>query len=336
MEEKLPPQTIKSPRDGETMHLVWHDEFDGDKLDGEKWIIFDRMYGSKGTIVSYEDERHISVQDGKLVMRTFQEADGTWSINKAVTSTGRMSYLFGYAEARCRFPFAPGCFPSFWLQSAPEHRTQQYMTEVDVMEPYFYGYLESSLSCWFLKDSPTGFGAAYCNDWFEPTRYTLPGFEAYWRFWDFQEAPVLTDAQKAAIAEWNSKFHTYGFGWTENEMYFTLDGKLQGTVDLVTHKPGGRNPIGTTMDDPRIQAVKDVVTTEGYRKDAMFFNFTSWVGSSFRYKSYGSPAQDTQYPVNFEVDYVRLYQKEGEGKLYDDRGKGGMTQEKASAIPTYG
>ena len=323
------PQTIKSPRDGEEMKLVWHDEFDGDKLDGDKWILFDRMYGDKNVIRSYERERNVKVENGMLVMRSWKEDDGIFSTHKTVTSTGQMSFLYGYAEIRARFPFVRGSFPSFWLQSAPQHRTTCYMTEVDVIEPYFYGYLESGLHRWFLNESPIGFGSAYADEWYHPERYTIPGFEEYWTFWNYDKLPELTEAQKAAIEKFNSEFHTYGFGWSKDEMYITMDGAIVGKFDLTTLTPGGRNNRIADPEDPRVKVVESVTEgADGFRYDAMFINFTNWVGSNFRYKGYGDPV-DESFPHTFEVDYIRLYQKPGEGKLFDDHGNG-LTQEQAT------
>ena len=187
------------------------------------------------------------------------------------------------------------------------------------MEPYFYGYLESSFHKWFLKDSPNGFGKAYAHEWFEPEHYALPGFEEYLSFVNFVgKMPELTDAQKAAVKKFNSEFHTYGFGWSENELYFTMDDAIVGEVNLSTLTAGGRNNLTGNPEDPCFKAIEKITDVDGFRYDAMFFNFTNWIGSNFRYNGYGNPTEEN-FPHTFEVDYVRLYQKPGEGKLFDDR-----------------
>ena len=75
MHEKI-PQRINSPRDGEDMRLVWHDEFDGDRLDETKWNLFNRMW-NQGVVFPTEDEKNIAVENGEVVMRTYRESEGT-------------------------------------------------------------------------------------------------------------------------------------------------------------------------------------------------------------------------------------------------------------------
>ena len=65
------PQTVQNPVDGSPMQLVWHDEFDGDTLDSAKWNLYDRMW-SKNRVITTTDERNITLQDGKVIMRTWK------------------------------------------------------------------------------------------------------------------------------------------------------------------------------------------------------------------------------------------------------------------------
>ena len=53
-------------------------------------------------------------------------------------------------------------------------------------------------------------------------------------------------------------------------------------------------------------------------QDPMIIYFTNWVGSGFRDKSWGG-GEDTELPLTFRVDWIRLYQTPGMGDLFDDR-----------------
>lgn len=319
------PATITDLRNRE-MNLVWHDEFDGDTLNSKYWQLYDRMFGGS-TIVSTTTEKNIKVEDGKVIMRSWKEgtnADGTnkYSTHTTLTSTGKISFLYGYIEISAKFEFKPSCFPSFWFQSAPEHRTQDYMTEIDMFEPYYFGYMESGIHMWYLREHSSGFGGAYADYWCEPARYTLEGFEDFWYYWNYKEAPALSAEQQAAIDDWNSKFHTFGFGWTPTELYYTIDGVEVGRHDISetsTLKWNLSNTSGDNQDQDWLDFVAsgEQAHTEGFRQDALFINFTNWIGGSFRYPAYGVPDEDS-FPNTFEVDWIRLYQMEGEGVLNYD------------------
>lgn len=277
------PSVIKSPRDGESMKLVWHDEFDGDRLDPEKWNLFDRMWG-KNTVISTVSERNITVRDGNVLMRAWREENGIYSTHRTLTTWDRMSFRYGYMEICAKVPYVPGAFPSFWFQSAHQHRTADYMTEVDVFEPYYYDYIESAMHKWYLRpptpQSPSG--TAYDHDWREPLSYTFP------------------DSKNL-----NSEYHRYGFGWTREEMYFTVDGRIYASYDITESGDFGQRENKTGM---------------GGFQDPLIVNFTNWICShdGFRHKEY-QVNSESEFPFCFSVDWIRLYQKDGEGEVFDDR-----------------
>lgn len=284
------------------MQLVWHDEFDGDSFNSLKWNLVDRMYG--GNVTTTTSDKNITLSDGQVLLQAQKENNGKYSTNKTLSTYGRMSFLYGYIEIRARVPFVPGAFQSFWFQSAPEHRTAPYMTEVDMFEPYFYGFVESAIHKWYLTDGKDHLGT-YAHDWCEPQRYTLEGFEKYWNYWNYSTTPTLTAAQKQAIEAFNKEYHTWGFGWTSTEMYFTLDGKEIGQFDLSVDFGEGIGNGKTGMS--------------GFVNDPLFINFTNWIaeGDGFRFKDY-TVSNDTGFPLTFEIDWIRLYQTPSEGGIWYD------------------
>ena len=277
------PLTIKSPRDGEEMRLVWNDEFDGDTLDSEKWNLFDRMWGG-AKVVTTTSERNISVENGEVVMRACREGENKYSSHKTLTTWDRMSFRYGYIEISAKVPYVPGAFPAFWFQSAHQHRTVGYMTEVDMFEPYYHDYIESAMHKWYMlpptPESPSG--KAYDHDWRYPRSYT------------FKDSKHLND-----------EYHLYGFGWTPTEMYFTVDREVFATYDITEAGDFGQRDPLTGM--------------QGFQ-DPLIINFTNWVttGKGFRHEEY-RVGEDSELPFTFRVDWIRLYQKAGEGELFDDR-----------------
>ncbi len=276
------PQTIKSPLDGSEMRLTWNDEFDGDKINGKTWQLYDRMW-AKNRVITTTDPRNFALENGEAVMRTYRE-DGHYTSHKSLTTFDRMSFRYGYLEINAIVPFSRGAFPAFWLQSAWQHRSVDYMTEVDVFEVYKAGYVESTLHKWYLKDPVTGPHTRH--DWNTPLSYTFP--EDHWE-------------------SLSHEYHRWGFLWIPEKIAITLDGNIIATYDITD--------AGDFQEGLR---TGDDLTGMGGFQDPMIINFTNWVGSGFRDKSW-VVGEDTELPLTFRVDWIRLYQTPGMGDLFDDR-----------------
>lgn len=276
------PQTIKSPLDGSEMRLTWNDEFDGDRINGKTWQLYDRMW-AKNRVITTTDPRNFALENGEAVMRTYRE-DGHYTSHKSLTTFDRMSFRYGYLEINAIVPFSRGAFPAFWLQSAWQHRSVDYMTEVDVFEVYKAGYVESTLHKWYLKDPVTGPHTRH--DWNTPLSYTFP--EDHWE-------------------SLSHEYHRWGFLWIPEKIVITLDGNIIATYDITD--------AGDFQEGLR---TGDDLTGMGGFQDPMIINFTNWVGSGFRDKSW-VVGEDTELPLTFRVDWIRLYQTPGMGDLFDDR-----------------
>ena len=276
------PQTIKSPLDGSEMRLTWNDEFDGDRINGKTWQLYDRMW-AKNRVITTTDPRNFALENGEAVMRTYRE-DGHYTSHKSLTTFDRMSFRYGYLEINAIVPFSRGAFPAFWLQAAWQHRSVDYMTEVDVFEVYKAGYVESTLHKWYLKDPVTGPHTRH--DWNTPLSYTFP--EDHWE-------------------SLSHEYHRWGFLWIPEKIAITLDGNIIATYDITD--------AGDFQEGLR---TGDDLTGMGGFQDPMIINFTNWVGSGFRDKSW-VVGEDTELPLTFRVDWIRLYQTPGMGDLFDDR-----------------
>ena len=279
--EKNIPQAMPHPLDGTPMRLVWNDEFDGDALDTAKWNLYDRMW-SKNRVVTTTDKKNFTLQDGNAVMRTWREGD-LFTTHKTLTTFDRMSFRYGYLEISAMVPFSRGAFPAFWLQSAHQHRTADYMTEVDVFEVYKAGYVEATLHKWYLKDPVTG--PAVRHDWNTPLSYTFPA-----------------DRWEALSHE----YHRWGFLWDPATIRLTVDGQVFATYDITD---AGDFQEGLGNGD---------LTGMGGFQDPMIINFTNWIGSGFRDPDW-KVGEGTELPLTFCVDWIRLYQTPGMGELFDDR-----------------
>lgn len=264
-----PPETIAAPDDGSEMRLVWNDEFNTGSLDSSKWNFRAKM--NQSDIKNSTDERNVKVENGELVMRSWKEDDGTFSTNTSVTTDGAMSYKYGYLEMYANVPFVKGCWPSFWMQSKDIHRSVPYMTEIDVFEIYD------------TRNAVT----PNIHKWYSDEHYQAGG-----RKWSYEFKRKIN---------LNNEYHLYGFGWTPDEMYFTVDGEIYFRYDL-SQDFGDRNDGMQGFNDPVYIIFNNFIFTEN----------SSWKNP---------PVTDkTEWPITYKIDWIRLYQKDGEGEIFDDTG----------------
>jgi beta-glucanase (GH16 family) len=128
--------------------LVFHDDFDGSKLDTDRWATcYDWNEGGCTNTGNDESQwylpEQVSVGEGVLTLsaerRSTRGSDGrTYPWTSGMISTGRdhwygtprRTFTYGYFEASIRIPREEGMFPAFWLIPA-SRRTPP---EVDIME----------------------------------------------------------------------------------------------------------------------------------------------------------------------------------------------------------
>lgn len=282
--ESTIPLTMKDVKSGKEMQLVWYDEFDGSALNSAYWSLTDRMYGNS-KITTSASKKNFEVADGNATMRVWKSGD-VFTTNSTLTTMNRMSYRYGYLEIYAKVPTTSGTFPSFWLQSAEQHRSDKsIMTEVDVFEIYTKNKMECTLHKWEMNES--GGSSHHC--------------------WNDPKVKVYSDADWSTLS---TDYHLYGFGWTETEMYFTVDGKLYATFDI-TDNGDFCQGLGKTDG-------KNSLTGMSCFGDALFINFNNWIHTegSFRNKNWKTD-ENTEYPIDYSIAWIRLYQDET-GTLYDD------------------
>ncbi len=129
---------IKAP---EGYHLVWNDEFDGDKLSDADWNYETHEVGW----VNHELQEYVAsdqyayVKDGELVIQPTKEVDES---GKAHYTSGRVNtqnkhdIKYGWIEARLKVPEGKGFLPAFWMMPQDESYYGQWPKcgEIDIME----------------------------------------------------------------------------------------------------------------------------------------------------------------------------------------------------------
>ena len=179
--------TLPSAPQGKTWKMIWHDEFDGTKLDTSKWDIPE--YKRRD---AHWSRKAISL-DGKghLVMSTLKEGDNV--LDGCVRTKGKFQHSFGYYVARIQLQKQQGHWSAFWIMGdgvgkvGNEGRDG---TEIDIMEK---PWLDDRINYALHWD---GYGKDHKS---KGKQVKVPGIMEGW--------------------------HTFGLWWKPDEYVFYVDGK---------------------------------------------------------------------------------------------------------------
>jgi beta-glucanase (GH16 family) len=181
--------------------LAWSDEFDGTKLDTDKWQYW--LPGRRHDAINTPEA--IAVTNGCLVITTY--AEGGTNYTAMVSTRERFEPVRGYWEARIEFNDVPGMWSAFWLQSPtmgrpPDDPVKAGM-EIDIIEHRA--------------------AAKNGNRMDARVQHTL--------HWNGYGKAHQSKTQAVTDNGLRTGFHVYGFEWTESAYRFYVDGKLTWTVD---------------------------------------------------------------------------------------------------------
>jgi len=203
MPVKLPVTVAEQPLDTEKtvakipLQLRWHSEFnDSAELD-QYWMVQD---GPRRGGVWRSDA--VSVEEGRLVIKTFYDAERGQYVDGAIISRDSDN-LYGYYSARMRLPKkSGGHWGAFWIWNPP--------FEIDVMEqPFRQGVVKHSLH------------------WYAPV---IP--KAHEERGHYVSSPRLAD----------SGWHTYSLLWTPEFYAWYIDGvetlRISADEVLMADAPG--------------------------------------------------------------------------------------------------
>jgi len=186
-ERPQPKDTLPPAPAGQTWKLVWHDEFDGTKLDETKWDVPE--YKRRDVWWS----RKAVALDGKghLVISMLKEGDKYY--DGCARTKGKFEHTFGYYVARIRLQKQPGHWSAFWMFGDGVGKIGNGGmdgTEIDIMEkPWLDDRVQHALH-W------DGYGKAHRSKGHVPR---VPGVMQGW--------------------------HTFSLLWTPDEYVFYVDGK---------------------------------------------------------------------------------------------------------------
>lgn len=190
---------------GDTLSLVWSDEFDGAALDPEVWF-FATGDGSEAGLpggwgnneLQYYLPDSAQLANGTLQITARRESFGGLNYTSArVNTQDRFAFRYGRIEASIKLPAGQGLWPAFWMlsQDSP-YGTWAATGEIDVMEAVNLDGTGGNEVFGTLH-----YGAPFPGNQFTSIKYT-PSVD-------------VTD-----------DFHTYSIEWDESEIRWYFDDTL--------------------------------------------------------------------------------------------------------------
>ncbi len=203
------PKKASNKVDMSKFTLVFEDDFDGNRLNGEIWRNCTGV--RKG---GFWDGKQAFLRDGNLIIRTEYKENGKYGAgyyNGRVDTRAKYTQTYGYFECRCILPAAQGLWSAFWLTNDDVSKSGTpgtKGTEIDVFEsPLYYRQ-----NCGRDNSMITS--------------------NLHWCGYDWQ-----TKYKNVTISKANNpyaEFNTYGLEWNENEYIFYING-----VETGRSKSGG-------------------------------------------------------------------------------------------------
>lgn len=265
--------------------LVWGDEFDGNFLDRNKFKYASHM-GTGDSAIADDLISLSTVEDGLFKMVTKRVFSDTFSsenigIAQTVCTGDTMQWLYGYAEIRALVPFTGGAWPAWWATNYCQFTKDKFKFDYKyVVEVDFFEVFGNQ------NVTPN------IHKWYEQTGLGImtdikKGDKQYTHS-DYNVSVGSISYLMNEIAE--KEYHTYGFKWTPEEMVLSVDGDPYMTFDL-NNNFDGYTDMSHFKDTPLHMILN---------------NF-----------AYYDTLNVKSLPYNFFVDYVRIYQRDGEGYIKD-------------------
>lgn len=282
--------------------LAWNDEFDGDTIDLAKWG-FDlgngfynydasqwiRGWGNDELQYYTRDPENVFVRDGTLhVVARKESRDG-----------------FGYTSARLRTRAKDGT--NLFSQ---RYGRFEFRAKLPLGQGIWPGL-------WLLPEGSEygGWAASGEIDVLETKGQEPHRIQGALHFGGRWPANTFSVVEHVLVDSTIDEFHVYALEWNPGAMHWEVDGKRYGTIDFWWST--GRADGGGGLP-PRGEGDLNPWPAPFDRPFQVLVNLA--VGGKFL----GNPDATTPFPAEMEVDWVRVYERNGPQPSLPPRGRGSL------------
>lgn len=351
---------------GATYNLVWNDEFTQQGIDYDKWCYGLENGDNRADLIlltEQEDPSVITADDGLLKMnarRYYSKTDSQvqYATNKAFSTRETMNFRYGFVEMRAVVPIRQGAFSSLWSVGANKAGTpfdslirpqrssaRNYYVEVDFFEEFgSTDTIYPNYHKWY--DDPLGAGNGLHTSF--DVNHVLNVMKL--------DKSNLGKTQLNghvfySTADLPYEFHLYQIEWTPEYIKTYVDGKLYGTMDLTFNYDKNwtlenqKDPARTlTADIHAFMEENDSTGMDGFRdyiylllQNQIYGEQDEAVGEVGSVSADHVIDENTVFPYQFWVDYIRVYQNpalnptNGQDSLYTN----GLLYKKNGQLVNY-
>lgn len=264
--------------------LTWYDGFSSSSLDLSQWnqtlgtgTRSQKVVDGLGENLHFEKDEEAGTDN--LVMSSVKKSDSLYTRPRDVSTENRMAYKYGYLEIRAKVPHGRPAYPAFWMKSnltIDKANAAPYMTEVDIFE-------------------------IMASDTISPNIHKWTSGYTYSEQAVSKDGPMNGTARKTLT---DDDYHTYGFMITPEGVGFYFDGECY----LEVSADKNSEDYNWWLADRGDTSNKNIGLN-----DYFFIIFgQSIVTQDSVWKpyedSYVTSDHDSLFPMNFAIDYIRLYQ----------------------------
>ena len=277
--------------------LTWYDDFNSASLDNSKWA---QATGSDNTELKIKyttGSNNLTVNNGKAVLSTKCESDGTVTVPGDLITDNRMAFKYGYLEMRAKVPAEAPMWPSFWLTNSRKIEPDlaaNYDLEIDIFEAFGSNKLVPNLHTWYYNPAKKKY----------ETYNQASG----------NNNPLGTDKDTETVNRYvlnDGEYHTYGLLISQEKIAYFVDGKAY--AEVAGDDPwwnGGKDGWNTSNENRGynhyffLRLGNGIVTSN----QKTWITEDKWIDST-------TTDNKAKLPKNYIIDYVRLYQDDN-GKIY--------------------
>ncbi len=190
----------------------------------------------------------------------------------SVNTRGKHEWLYGRFEVRAKIPTASGAWPAIWTLGVSKPWPMN--GEIDIMEYYRIKGVPHILAnaCWAS----------------EPNR----------GLWSTGAVPFTNFTDRAP--QWTDKFHTWRMDWDEDYLRLYLDDELLNEVPISEKACSEPSPTGFKRLG-KAGEYSEALYAAFHQPHYLLLNLA--IGGDN-----GGEPDPTDYPMRYEIDYVRIYQ----------------------------